>query len=61
MNWLLPDFARHPVYVGGGKGSPLLAWQVAGEALPCCRDIAEDGPDVLLSRVMPFLTQGDNA
>ena len=42
---------------------PLAEWQrvaagVQGGALPCGHYIAEEAPDVLLERVLPFLVQG---
>jgi len=42
---------------------PLAEWQrvaadVRGEALPCGHYIAEEAPDMLLERVLPFLVQG---
>jgi len=42
---------------------PLAEWQrvaadVQGEALPCGHYIAEEAPDTLLERVLPFLAQG---
>ena len=45
---------------------PLEEWravarQVEGEALPCGHYIAEEAPQALLAKVLPFLTQGDGA
>jgi haloacetate dehalogenase len=42
---------------------PLAEWrrvarQVEGEALPCGHYIAEEAPQALLAKVLPFLTQG---
>ncbi len=37
----------------------MVADQVSGEALPCGHYIAEEAPDALLARALPFLT--DNA
>lgn len=43
---------------------PLQEWQaigknVIGEAVPCGHYIAEEAPEVLLQKVMPFLSQGN--
>ncbi|SFP54495.1 haloacetate dehalogenase [Variovorax sp. OK605] len=46
--------------------NPLEEWrrvaqQVSGEALPCGHYIAEEAPQALLDRVLPFFMQGDDA